>query len=142
MILALVTGLISFTYSQDLAKDYIIVDQSAPDQTVLMSQFSGQSRVFLNENPKPAPYIIAAMLETNPAQDLHLYLATTPGKLQFNSTQVDAENASAYADFFKEWTKYISGKVIIHSKDVFTTPAGTALENQLEVLTGLDFTTE
>jgi hypothetical protein len=142
LILALIAGLIGTTYAQDLSKDYVIVDRSAPDQSQLMAQYNGQPRVFLNDNAKPAPYVIAAMLETHPARDLHLYLSAKPGMLQFGSTDLDAENASGYADFFKEWKKYISGKVIIHSKNAFTTPAGIALENQLESLTGLEFITE
>jgi hypothetical protein len=72
--------------------------------------------------------------------DLHLYVASQPGSLQFNSTTINPGNAAGYTQFFEDWKNHVSGKVIIHGSDVFTTPEGIELKSRLEKLTGLDFT--
>jgi hypothetical protein len=140
-VIVLASGLATQLLSQNLSKDYVVVDQSAPDLAQLQVQFSGQARVFFNDNTKPAPYVIAEMLENNPVVDLHIYVATQPGALNFNSVNISITNISGFTQFFKDWKPYVSGKVVIHSADVFTTSAGMALETKLEELTGLDFTT-
>lgn len=141
LILALALGLGTQLRAQNLSNDFVVVDQSAPDLAQLKTQYSGQAKVYFNDNAKPAPYIIGMMLNNNAAVDLHLFVATGPGALKFSSVTITADNASGFTQFFKEWKSKISGKVVIHSTDVFTSSAGKALQTKLEELTGLDFTT-
>jgi hypothetical protein len=141
LILVLALGLETVLQAQDLSKDYVVVDQSAPELGQIKTQYFGQVKVYFNDNAKPAPYIIMMMLYNNTAVDLHLFVATQPGELEFNSVTITAGNAGGFTQFFKEWKSRVSGKVVIHSTNVFSTPAGKALENQLEALTGLDFIT-
>jgi hypothetical protein len=140
-VIVLALGLGSQLLAQNSGKDYVVVDQSAQNLAQLQAQFNGQTQVFFNDNTKPAPYVIGQMLENNHVVDLHIYVATKPGELDFNSVKITAANAGEYDQFFKDWKPFISGKVIIHSSDVFSTPAGAELKTRLEELSGLDFTT-
>ncbi len=140
-VIVLALGLAAQSPAQNLGKDYVVIDQSAQNLAQLQAQFNGQSKVFFNDNTKPAPYVIGQMLENNPVTDLHIYVDSHPGELNFSSVKITAANASGYDQFFKDWKPFINGKVIIHSSDVFSTSAGVALKNKLEELTGLDFTT-
>lgn len=139
-IIALLLGTVS-SWGQDLSKDYVLVDQSAPKFDQLKSQFSGHAHVFINENTKPAPYIIAEMMKGQSVADLHIYVATQPGGLDFNSVKITVSNLGEYEQFLKSWKIGVSGKVIIHSDDVFSLSAGLAFKVQLETITGLEFTT-
>lgn len=139
LIFALLLGAVS-SWGQNLNTDYIVIDKTAPNLAQLQTQYSGQN-VFFNDNAKPAPYVIGIILNGKHAVDLHLFVATEPGSLNFNSGKITAGNASGFTRFFQDWKTNISGKVIIHSSDVFTTPDGKSLKTKLEEITGLNFTT-
>jgi hypothetical protein len=141
LIIVLIIGLASLLAAQNLSDDYIVVDQSAPNLEQLKTQYTGQAKVYFNDSAKPAPYIITMMLYSNPAVDLHLFVATQPGSLNFNSVKITSENASGFSQYFKDWKSRVRGKVVIHSNDVFTSAAGIALKSKLTELTGLDFIT-
>ncbi len=140
LLFILCSGFSLMMMSQNLLQDYLVVDQSSPGFTQLLSQYQGQENVFFNESPKPAPYVITAMLSGKQVVDLHLYVAVQPGSLQFNSTTINPQNADSFSLFFEDWKNHVTGKVIIHSSVVFTTPAGVELKAKLEKLTGLSFT--
>jgi len=140
-LIALVIGLGSPLLAQDLSKDYIVVDKSAINFAQLQSLYSGQANAFINESTKPAPYVVAAMLQGRQVVDLHLFAATKPGSLIFNSVTITTDNASGFSQFFKSWKSSVTGKVVVHSTDVFTTSEGEALKTKLVELTGLDFIT-
>lgn len=123
------------------AVDYIFIDQSAPNYSQLKNQYNGQQNVFMNENPKPAAYVLTAMLQNRQVVDLHIFVATQAGRLIFNSGTITAENAASFSQFFSQWKGSITGKVVIHGTDIFTTAAGEALKAKLQELTGLDFIT-
>jgi hypothetical protein len=140
LIFALLLGAVS-SWGQDLSKDFVVIDPSSPNTSQLKAQYSGPANVFYNDNPKPAVYIIGAVLENKEITDLHLFVATQPGRLIFSSGTVTAENAANFTDFFAKWKPRMKGKVIIHSGDVFTSESGEALRAKLQELTGLDFIT-
>jgi hypothetical protein len=127
--------------AQNPGNDYLVVDQSAPNLEQLKTQYIGQAKVYFNDSTKPAPYIITMMLYGTNAVDLHLFVATQPGSINFSSVKITSENAGEFAQFFKDWKSRVSGKVVIHSSDVFTSAAGLSLKSKLTELTGLDFIT-
>jgi hypothetical protein len=141
LISAIAIGIASRLVAQNLGNDYIVVDQSAPNLEQLKTQYIGQAKVYFNDSAKPAPYIITMMLYSNTAVDLHLFVATQPGSINFSSVKITSGNAGEFAQYFKDWKSRVSGKVIIHSTDVFTTAAGLSLKTKLTELTGLDFIT-
>jgi hypothetical protein len=141
LMIVLIIGLASQLAAQNLSNDYIVVDQSAPNLERLKTQYAGQPKVYFNDSAKPAPYIISMMLHSNNAVDLHLFVETQPGSLNFKSGKITSENAGGFAQFFKDWKSGVSGKVVIHSADIFTTVAGQSLKAKLTELTGLDFIT-
>ena len=129
------------SWGQDLGKDFVVIDSSAPSLEQLKSQYSGKANALINESAKPAPYVIALSLNGKQLTDLHLFVATQPGSLNFNSVKISVENAGGFKQYFSDWKAHVSGKVIVHSTDVFTNAEGKALESKLEELSGLDFTT-
>lgn len=129
------------SYAQNTNVDFVVLDQSAPNLAQLQTQFSGQPNVFFNNNPKPAPYIIAAMLEGKQVVDMHIYVATEPGSINFNSVSITPATAANYSQYFLIWQNFINGKVVIHSSNVFTSTQGAELKALLIQLTGLDFIT-
>lgn len=139
-IFALLLGAVS-SWGQTSA-DFIIIDQSAPNLAQLLTQYNGQSNMFFNENPKPAPYIIPSILEGRQVVDLHIFVEATPGTLSFGSGAITAANADTFIQYFDDWTNSVSGNVVVHNTDIFTTSAGAALKAKLEQLTSLVFTTQ
>lgn len=140
LIFALLLGAVC-SYAQNTTTDFVVLDQSAPNLSQLQTQFAGQPNVFLNDNNKPAPYIIAAVLEGKQVVDLHLYAATQPGVINFGSTVITPVTAGNYSEYFIKWKNNVNGKVVVHSTSVFTTAQGAELKALLIQLTGLDFIT-
>ena len=62
--------------------------------------------------------------------------------LIFGSNIISSTNIQEFKESFSQWGKLVKGKVIIHSIDVFTTPAGEALKSKLEESTGLVFVSQ
>lgn len=121
---------------------FTVLDPSAPGLEQLQAQFSGQTNVLMNDNQKPAPYVIAEMLKGRQVSDLHLYVYTQPGVLGFQSVAITPANTAAFGQFFAEWKNSVSGKVIINSADIFVTAQGSALKALLEQTSGLTFTNQ
>lgn len=141
-LVVLAFGLVVQLKAQNPNTDYLVLDPSAPNLAQLQLQYSGQVNVFFNDNPKPAPYVIPAVMDGHPSVDLHLFVAAQPGTLNFNSVAITAANADNFSQDFAKWKNNVSGKVVIHNTAIFTTSAGTALKAKLEALTNLVFDTE
>jgi hypothetical protein len=141
-LIVLALGLVTQLAAQNMSVDYVVLDATAPNLAQLQAQYNGQSNVFFNESPKPAPYLIPAMMENHPAVDLHIFVAAQPGLLMFGSGTINSVNAENFSQYFSTWKNNVSGKVIIHNAGIFTTSAGVALKAKLEELTSLVFTTQ
>jgi len=140
-LVVLAFGLVVQLKAQNPAVDYLVIDPTSPNLAQLQAQYNGNPSVFFNENPKAAPYVIPSIMADHPSADLHLFVATQPGSLMFNSITITVANAADYASSFALWKNNISGNVVVHSSDVFTTSSGEALKTKLEQLTNLTFTT-
>ena len=138
LMFALVLGAIC-SYAQNNTTDYVVLDLSAPNLAQLKTQFAGQTNVFLNDNPKPAPYLIPNSMYGMQVADLHIYVSTQPGAIYFNSITITPANAGSFSEEFALWNSVVSGNVILHSSDVFTSPQGATLKTMLQQLTGLNF---
>jgi hypothetical protein len=141
-LVVLAFGLVIQLKAQNPTVDYLVVDPSAPTLAQLQAQYNGNPNVFFNDNPKAAPYVIPRIMDGHPSTDLHLFVATQPGSLMFSSVTLTVANADSYAESLANWKNNISGQVVIHSADVFTTAAGAALKAKLEQLTNLTFATQ
>ena len=142
LILAMILGTVS-SWGQNLNTDYVVVDLTAPNLAQLQSQYNGQPHVLMNESMKPAPYMIYMVMNDNGQQtvDLHIFVATQPGVLNFKSGSVNLANVASFSKEFSNWKNNVRGKVVIHSTNVFNTADGIALKTKLQELTGLDFIT-
>lgn len=141
LMLALLLGTIC-SYAQNTTTDYVVLDQSAPNLAQLKTQFAGQSNVFINDNTKPAPYLIPNIMVGKQVADLHIYVSTQPGVIYFNSITITPANAVSFSEEFALWNDIVSGNVVLHSADVFTSPQGATLKTTLQQLTGLNFITQ
>ncbi len=121
------------------AGEFTVVETTASERSQLRATRANDPDIFFNEAGKPSPYVILQMIMDKEVQDLHLYLDTRSGVLRFSSGEIRMSNINDYKDFFADWSHYIKGKVIIHSKDVFSGESGEALKEQLEEMTGLRF---
>lgn len=141
-LIVLAFGLVVQLKAQNPNTDYLVLDPSAPNLAQLQTQYAGQANVFFNDNPKPAPYVIPAVMEGHSSVDLHLFVGGQPGTLMFNSVAITVANADNFSQDFAKWKNNVSGKVVIHNTAIFTTSTGTALKAKLEALTNLVFTIE
>ncbi len=125
--------------SAQSGRAFTVVETTASERVNLRETHTNNPDVFFNEAGKPSPYVILQMIMGKQVEDLHLYLDTRPGILRFSSGEIMMSNINDYKDFFADWSSYIKGKVIIHSKDLFTGESGEKLQKQLEEITGLRF---
>lgn len=137
----------SHTDAQTSSKDFAVVGTVANDlnmqQIEMRYQKLGNACFILESNINAIAQIGNALKRKVKVQELQLFVRTSPNKLIFsNSTIITAENASDYAVAFSAWKKHVSGRVVIFSKTVFSTPEGLLLKRKLEKSTGLEFITK
>jgi len=133
-------GLLLILISQSLIAqnltDYAIIDLNAPNQSVLLEQYSGNPQVFFNESQKPALYVHNQMLMGRMVNNLFVYVQTQPGVLNYGGGAISNANIDDYADVLSGWSSVVKGSIIIHSADVFSGSEGAMLKSKLESLTG------
>ena len=121
-------------------KDLIIIDEIADDYTQLLAQYDNHPNVYVTDGNTPdALRQITEQLVNLRIEDLHIYVPTKPGAIVFSSIALTSENLEELPFDLTDWTKVISGKVVIHSDVVFTGEDGQLLKQQLEARTGLAF---
>ncbi|MFO7670409.1 MAG: DUF4347 domain-containing protein [Bacteroidales bacterium] len=121
-------------------QDLIIIDEIADDITELLAEFGNQPNVYVTDaNTPDALAQITEQLVNLRIADLHIYVPTKPGAIVFSSIAITTENIDELPFDLTDWTKVISGKVVIHSDVVFTGEEGILLKQQLESKSGLVF---
>ena len=134
--------LMAFAYSQDYSV-FIVIDEISEDLDQLKSEFGNQSNVYFIKGFTPnAIEQFASASENLHIEELHIYAATKPGAIVFNSIAITAGSLEELTPALLEWSKVISNKVVIHSDVVFTGDEGILLKQQLEDITGLVFSTQ
>lgn len=133
-------GLLLILISQTLVaqrnSDYVIVDNSAPNKTMLQEQYSSNPQAFFNESQKPALYVQSQMLQGKTINNLIVYVQTQPGVLNYGGGAITSSNIDEFAADLSGWSSIVKGSIIIHSADVFSGPEGNSLKSKLESLTG------
>ncbi len=133
-------GLLLILISQSLVAqnltDYVIVDNSAPNQSLLQEQYVNNPQVFFNESQKPALYVFNQMLMGKTVNNLVIYVQTQPGVLNYGGGSITSSNIDDYAEVLNDWSSIVKGSIIIHSTDVFNGQEGALLKSKLEALTG------
>ena len=121
-------------------QDLIIIDEIADDYTELLAQYENHPNVYVTDGNTPdALRQITEQLVNLRIEDLHIFVPTKPGAIIFSSIAVTSETLEELPFDLTDWTKVISGKVVIHSDVVFTEEGGQLLKQQLEARTGLVF---
>jgi hypothetical protein len=129
-------------FSQDY-KSFIVIDEIAEDLDQLKSEFANQSNVYFIKGFTPnAIEQFSTASENLQIEELHIYAATKPGAIVFNSIAITSGSLIELTPALKEWSKVVSNKVVIHSEVVFTGDEGILLKQQLEEITGLIFSTQ
>ncbi len=129
-------------YSQDY-KTFIVIDEITEDLDQLKSEFANQANVYFIKGFTPnAIEQLSSASENLRIEELHIYAATKPGAIVFNSIAITSGSLIELTPALKEWSKVVSNKVVIHSEVVFTGEEGTLLKQQLEEITGLIFSTQ
>ncbi len=121
-------------------QDIILIDEIADDITELLAEFGNQPNVYVTDaNTPDALAQITEELVNLRIRDLHIYVPTKPGAIVFSSISITSENVDELPFDLTDWTKVISGKVVIHSDVVFTGEEGILLKQQLESKSGVAF---
>lgn len=122
---------------------FIIVDEIAEDLDQLKSEFSNQPNVyFINGFSPNAIEQFAGAAENLHIDELHIYAATKPGAIVFNSVAINPGSLPEVSPALKEWSGVVNNKVVIHSDVVFTGDEGILLKQGLEEITGLPFSSQ
>jgi hypothetical protein len=121
-------------------QDIIIIDEIADDIIELLAEFGNQPNVYVTDanTPDALAQITEALVNLR-IRDLHIYVPTKPGAIVFSSIAITSENVGELPFNLTDWTKVISGKVVIHSDVVFTGEEGILLKQQLESNSGVAF---
>ena len=126
-------------FSQSI-EDLIIIDDIADDFTELLAEYADHPNVHVTDGGTPdALRQISDQLVNLRIENLHIYTPTKPGAIIFSSIVLSPENLEELPFDLTDWTRVISGKVIIHSEVVFTGEAGRLLKQLLESRSGLVF---
>ena len=122
---------------------FVVIDEIAEDLDQLKSEFGNQPNAFFINGFTPnAIEQFASATEKLQIEELHIYAATKPGAIVFNSIAITSASLTELTPALKEWSSVVSNKVVIHSDVVFTGDEGILLKQQLEEITDLLFSTQ
>lgn len=140
LILSLVLAICFNGLAQNITTDFVVLDYSCPDGEQLKAQYKGQANaIIVTASEVLAAEQISTALSGKRVTDLHIFVWTKSGSMIFTSIALTAENIDDYATLLSTWKLHVSGKVIIHSTEVFTSERGLAFKAKLERITGLTF---
>jgi hypothetical protein len=123
------------------SNDFIVVDEIAENAVSLKRDYNGKNTYFTSGIDTDAISQISNAIKNKHIENLHIYVATKPGAIVFNSLSVINSNVIKFASELALWKSNVSGEIIIHSDVVFIGEEGVELKHELERLTGLTFTT-
>lgn len=141
LIFAMLLGAVS-SWGQDLSKDFVVIDNSCINSQQLKTQYSGSNTVIVMPTPVMAPVQISNALNGKQVVDLHLYVSCKPGALGFGNMTLNSDNIQEQTIALSQWASHVSGKVVIHDAEVFTSAIGLDFKARLEQTTGLNFTVQ
>ena len=127
------------SWGQDLSKDFVVIDNGCFNSLQLKTQYNGPNTVIVMPDPVIAPIQITKALKGKQVIDLHLFVPTKPGAMGFGNIALNSDNVLQYSAALSQWASHVSGKVVIHGSEVFTSTIGVEFKAQLEQITGLNF---
>jgi hypothetical protein len=140
LIISLATALGVSGQAQNLSTDFAVIDAYCPNATQLKGQYQGQANAyFVVVSQIMAPEQIATALTGKKITDLHIFVSTKPGTMGFGNIALNPETIQEQTASLAKWASHVTGKVVIHSTDVFTTERGSDFKTKLELVTGLNF---
>ena len=120
-----------------------VIDELAEDIDQLTAEFENQANVYFIRGFAPdALKQVPPAAENLEIEELHIYTATKPGAIVFNSISINVHSIQELTPALKEWSKIVQQRVVIHSEVVFTEEEGILLKNALEEITGLIFSSQ
>lgn len=126
-------------YAQNLKTDFVVIDNAYRAAEQLKAQYNGQNTIVVEHSKAMATSQIAEALNGRQISDLHIFVSTKPGALGFGNMTLNAETFQDFAPALSKLAANVTGKVVIHSTDVFTTERGLNFKAKLEQVTGLTF---
>ena len=129
-------------YAQNLKIDFVAIDNSCQAAEELKSQFNGQNTIVVEPTNIMATAQIASALNDKQINDLHIFVSTKPGAFGFGNMTLNAESIQEHAVALSKLASFVTGKVVIHSNDVFTSERGLDFKTKLEQITRLTFVTQ
>jgi hypothetical protein len=139
-IIIMVFGIGTQMLAQNINTDFVALDYYCPDYEQLQAQYAGQSNAYIvTASEIKAPQQIATALTGKNVTDLHIFVNTKPGAMVFTCISLTPGNIDEYAVPLATWASHVSGKVIVHSTEVFSAEYGQLFQTKLQQLTGLQF---
>jgi hypothetical protein len=139
-LVVLAFGLVMQLQAQNINTDFVVLDPNCQDFTQLQAQYQGQTNALvIAPSQVMAPDQIAAALVGKSVVDLHIFVWSKPGSTVFINIGLIPENVDEYATPLGTWASHVTGNVVIHGTDVFTTARGLEFKTKLQQLTGLNF---
>jgi hypothetical protein len=129
------------TNGQNNQTDYLVVESNYTGRTEFEKSVKGSENIYFNRSEIPVLYQLDSLLEGKNVNNLHLYLSTKTGELDFGKFIITLENVADYSAQFKGLKQIVSGRVVIHSKLVFNDEKGKLFKEKLEEISGLSFET-
>lgn len=120
-----------------------VIDELAEDIDQLTAEFENQANVYFIRGYSPdALDQHSEVPDDLKIEELHIYTATKPGAIVFNSFAINIHSLEEITPALKEWSRIVSHRVVIHSEVVFSEDEGMRLKNRLEEITGLIFSSQ
>jgi hypothetical protein len=143
-LISLILGICFQLSGQTTDKDYAIIGDVSNDQNLkqVKMRYSHQGNAYfiLEMEDRAIEMITNALIERGPVEELHIFIRTDKDGLIFNDDNIiTSANVDQYTESLKKWKEFVSVRVVIFSKDVFSTPDGSKLKDKLETITGLEF---
>lgn len=133
---------IATVFSQSYT-NFIVIDEIAENYNEVKAEFADQTNVYWTDGTSvDALEQISKAATGLQIENLHIYAATKPGAIVFNSIAITSRNVDEIAEELQEWSNVVTKQVVIHSEVVFTREEGALLKQRLEEITGLLFTTQ
>jgi hypothetical protein len=143
-LISLILGICVHLSGQTTGRDYAIIGDVSNDQNLKQVKMryaqQGNAYFVLGMEANPIEMITDALKKRGPIDELHIYLRTDKDGLVFNDANIiTLSNVDQYSESLKKWKEFVSVRVVIFNKDVFSSPDGIKLKEKLESLSGLEF---
>jgi hypothetical protein len=119
-------------------QNFAIIDASYPNAAQAKARYNLQQTYTVKDSNIGAAAQISKALEGRQVTNLHLFVSTEPGSLDFCNLDLNADNLKDEALTILQLASHVSESIIIHSQNVFTTDEGMEFKTKLEQLTGLN----